>query len=115
MTKGVTKRQRVWLLHVRAALRSGEPLHQYAKKHRLSLGGLYNAKSVLKRSGLLSVISKPSAASVPAFVPVRIEATAAERIRCRLQHAQWQLEMEGLPDPQWLRALMCSEAPDAAP
>ncbi len=112
MAKDLTKRQRFWLAHVRAAAGSGESLQQYAKRHRLSLGALYNAKSVLKRSGLLSVISQPIAAS--AFVPVRIKAKTDEPIRCRLQHAQWQLEMERLPDPQWLLALMRSGDGDVA-
>lgn len=114
MAKDLTKRQRFWLAHVRATVSSGESLQQYAKRHRLSLGALYNAKSVLKRSGLLRVISRPSAASVPAFVPVRIEPKTDEPIGCRLHHAQWQLEMERLPDPQWLLALMRGGDGDAA-
>lgn len=115
MAKDLTKRQRFWLAHVRSAVGSSEPLHQYAKKHRLSLGALYNAKSVLKRRGALNVIVKHSRQPLqPAFVPVRMSIKADELIRCQLQHAQWRLEMERLPDPKWLRALMCSEDGDAA-
>lgn len=115
MEKGLTKRQRFWLAHVRAAAGSGESLQQYAKRHRLSLGALYNAKSVLKRSGVLNAMVKQSSQPVQsAFVPVRISMQADEPIRCRLYHAHWQLEMERLPDPQWLLALMRREDGDAA-
>jgi hypothetical protein len=112
MGKILTKRQRFWLTHVRTAMSSGMPLQEYAKRHRLSVGALYNAKSVLKRGGaLVGTQTQP----VPdAFVAVRIAERSAEPIRCRLQHAHgWQLEMERLPDPQWLLALM--QGGDVAP
>jgi hypothetical protein len=115
MAKDLTKRQRFWLAHIRAAMKSGQRLQQYARVHRLSVGALYNAKSVFKRSGLLSV--PPGAESVQgAFVPVRIAMSPDEPIRCRLQHLHgWQLEMERLPDPQWLLVLMRGEGDDATP
>lgn len=115
MAKDLSKRQRFWLAHIRAAMRSGQRLQQYAKVHRLSVGALYNAKSVFKRSGLLSVPAGAESAQA-AFVPVRIAMSVDEPIRCRLQHVHgWQLEMERLPDPQWLLALMRGEHRDAAP
>lgn len=114
MAKDLTQRQRFWLAHIRAAMRSGQPLQQYAKWHRLSVGALYNAKSVFKRAGLLG--TTPNAAlTQAAFVPVRIAMRSDEPIRCRLQHKHgWQLELERLPDPQWLRALLGGVADDAA-
>ena len=100
----MTTRQRFWLAHIQAAMRSGEQLQRYAKRHGLSVAGLYNAKSVLKRAGVLKDASSELVAS--AFVPVQVVAQAAS-IRCRLQHVSgWQLEMERLPDAQWLRDLM---------
>lgn len=94
------ERQRFWLEHVEAARRSGQGLKQYAKAHGLSVSSLYNAASVSRRA-------KPKRASSSAFVPVRIEAPAVAPIRCRLQHtAGWQLELERLPDPKWLRELL---------
>ena len=51
--KMMTQRQQFWLAHIQAALRAGRGLKHYASAHRLSLGALYNAKSVLKRDGLL--------------------------------------------------------------
>lgn len=101
----MTTRQQFWLTHIQAAMRSGEQLQWYAKRHGLSVAGLYNAKSVLKRAGLLKSASTELAAS--AFVPVRIAPQAQPPIRCCLQHLSgWQLEMERLPDAQWLRDLI---------
>jgi hypothetical protein len=102
-------RQQFWLEHIEAARRNGQTLKQYAKAHGLAVGSLYNARSVFKRT------KRKQAIAPSAFVPVRIEAAAAP-IRCRLQHAAgWQLEMERLPEPQWLRELLRGEAGDAAP
>jgi hypothetical protein len=112
MAKELTKRQRFWLKHVHAAMAGGKSLQQYAKVHRLSSGALYNAKSVLRRSGALEV--RQAVPGLSAFMPVQLVASSAEPIRCRLQHAQWQLEMERLPDPQWLLALMRSGDGDVA-
>ncbi len=102
--KTMTKRQAFWLTHIQAAMRGGEPLQRYAMKHALSVGALYNAKSVFKRAGLLK---STSARLVPsAFVPVHI-APQAPPIRCSLQNMSgWQLEMERLPDAKWLRDLI---------
>lgn len=111
--KMMTQRQQFWLAHIQAALRAGRGLKHYASAHRLSLGALYNAKSVLKRDGLLKSGSTELAAS--AFVPVQIASQAATPIRCRLQHLSgWQLEMERLPDAKWLRDLIGGDH-DAAP
>jgi hypothetical protein len=110
--KWMTQRQQFWLAHVQAAMQAGQELKSYASAHRLSLGALYNAKSVLKRAGLLKSGSTQATAS--AFVPVQIAPQAATPIRCRLQHVSgWQLEMERLPDARWLRDLIGDR--DAAP
>jgi hypothetical protein len=103
--KSMTQRQQFWLAHIQAAMKSGEGLKRYANTHRLSLGALYNAKSVFKRAGLLK---SPSSELAPSpFVPVQIAPQASVPIRCRLQHRLgWQLEMERLPDPAWVRELM---------
>lgn len=114
MAKDLTKRQRFWLGHIRAATKSGQGLTQYAKGHRLSVGALYNAKSVFKRAGLLGTAPKAEL-SQAAFVPVQIAMRSDEPIRCRLQHKHgWQLEMDRLPEPTWLLALMQDEDRDAA-
>lgn len=105
MKMTMTQRQQFWLAHVQTAMRTGQGLKSYASAHRLSVGALYNAKSVLKRGGLLKSGSSELAAS--GFVPVQIAPQAAAPIRCRLQHRSgWQLEMERLPDAKWLRDLI---------
>jgi hypothetical protein len=101
----MTKRQQFWLEHVHAAMRSGQPLQQYAKRHELSIGALYNAKSVFKRDGLLKSAATQAAPS--AFVPVQVAPQTQALIRCRLQHVSgWQLDLERLPDAKWLRELI---------
>lgn len=114
MTKVVmTKRQQFWLAHIEAAMRGGEQLQLYAKRHGLSVAALYNAKSVFKRAGVLKRASRELVAN--AFVPVKIAPQAAPVVRCRLQHLSgWQLEMERLPDAKWLRELIGGDR-DAAP
>lgn len=111
--KLTTQRQRFWLAHVQAAMQAGQGLKSYASAHRLSLGALYNAKSVFKRTGLLK--SGSTLVTASAFVPARIAPQAQPPIRCRLQHRSgWQLEMERLPDAKWLRDLI-GGGNDAAP
>jgi hypothetical protein len=103
-------RRQFWLEHIEAARRSGQTLKQYAKAHGLAVSSLYNAASVARRTK-----RKPAIVAASAFVPVRMEPAAAP-IRCRLQHAAgWQLEMERLPDPKWLRELLGEGSGDAAP
>jgi hypothetical protein len=98
----MTKRQQFWLAHIQAAMRGGEQLQRYAKRHGLSVAALYNAKSVFKRAGLLKSTSTELAPG--AFVPVQITPAVQPLMRCRLQHLSgWQLEMERLPDAKWLR------------
>jgi hypothetical protein len=112
MTMTMTKRQQFWLAHIEAAMRSGEQLQRYAKRHGLSVAALYNAKSAFKRVGLLKRTS--TAPSPSTFVPVQIAPQAPSLIRCRLQHMSgWQLEMERLPDAKWLRDLISGDR-DAA-
>jgi hypothetical protein len=104
----MTTRQQFWLTHIQAATKSGEQLQRYAKRHALSVAGLYNAKSVLKRAGLLKGASRELVAN--SFVPVQLAPQAPPPIRCRLQHLSgWQLEMEQLPEANWLRELIGSD------
>jgi hypothetical protein len=108
----MTKRQQFWLAHIQTATRSGESLQRYARRHGLSVASLYNAKSVLKRGGSLSISTDLGSSS---FVPVQITGSERSEIRCRLQHVSgWQLEMDRLPDPAWLRRLMGDAGTDDA-
>jgi hypothetical protein len=112
MSKELTKRQRYWLEHIQEAERRGQTLKAYAKKRQLSLGAMYRAKSSLMKSGALPRGGHEQV--VAEFVPVRIEPLAATP-SCRLRHPSgWELECEGWPDPQWLRAVMGGGFEDAS-
>lgn len=61
----ITKRQRYWLNHIKAADASDGSLVAYAAAHQLKVKDLYQWKTALARRGFL-----PSKRSEPAFVPV---------------------------------------------
>mgnify|MGYP000280100830 CR=1 FL=1 len=112
MTEQLTKRQRYWLKHIERAAERGETLKEYAKRRRMSVGAMYQAKSALMKLGVLA--RQEQAVVVADFVPVRIE-PAARFVRGRLRHRSgWELECGEWPDPQWLRALIQGEHPDAS-
>lgn len=50
----LTERQQFWLDHLRACARTRQSLKSYAAEHGLDIGALYEAKSRLKRKGVLS-------------------------------------------------------------
>ena len=68
MSKGspLTPRQQFWAEHLRQCAERGQSLAAYAAAHRLKVGGLYEAKSHLRRRGLWPV-------AAPRFV--RVQAT----------------------------------------
>ena len=61
----ITKRQRHWLNHIKAADASDGSLVEYSAAHKLNVTDLYQWKTVLARRGFL-----PSKKSEPAFVAV---------------------------------------------
>ena len=112
MTEQLTKRQRYWLKHIEHAAERGETLKEYAKRRRMSVGAMYQAKSALMKLGVLA--RQEQAVVVADFVPVRIE-PAAPFVRCRLRHRSgWELECTSWPDPRWLRAVMEGGQDDAS-
>ncbi|SRR5690606_611038 len=111
MAKELTKRQRYWLAHIRRAADSGKTLKAYAQARRLSVGALYNARSELKREGILG---QASPGATPAFIPVEVEPSRTRPV-CRLRHADgWELELAEWPAPEWLRLVMRSGGGDAS-
>ena len=54
MSKGssLTPRQQFWAAHLRQCAEHGQSLAAYAAEHGLKIGGLYEAKSQLRRRGL---------------------------------------------------------------
>ena len=68
MAKGkvsITERQQYWLDHVKAAAAFEGTMAEYATRHELKVGVLYEWKRKLRRLGLL-----PGKAPRPAFVAV---------------------------------------------
>jgi hypothetical protein len=114
MAEGLTRRQRYWLKHIQRAEERGETLKAYAKRHRLSIGALYHAKSQLMKFGALPRCEKVAVAAAD-FVPVRLEPLARLGAVCRIRYAGvWEVECEVWPDPQWLAALMQGAQGDAS-
>ena len=111
-------KMKAWLGHVRAASESGQSLRSYAAAQGVSAAAMYQAKSLLMKSGAWPRASRPiSAARVKAsaamrgrsadagFVPVQILATASAS--CRLRHVSgWSIECDALPAASWLLALV---------
>lgn len=53
MNPQLTKTQQQWLTHIQAAQKSGLSYSAYAKHHGLSADGLFNAKHVLQKKGII--------------------------------------------------------------
>jgi len=105
----LTDRQRYWLDHIQAAEGSGEPLKRYAKRKRLSVNSLYEAKRRLRKAGALSSAT-PSDRREPTssrFVPVsRVAASGPSApLRVRLSSGV-QLEWAEAPRGDALRDLV---------
>ncbi len=83
MTGALTDRERYWLEHLRRAEVAGQTLAAYAAAQGLKVGALYEAKSRLKRKGVLD----PQRPKPPArFLRVVTEAPAAPTpVLCRVQ------------------------------
>ena len=92
----LTDRQRYWLEHIRACEQSGQSLKGYAAEHDLDIGALYEAKSKLKRKGLVSpadnqarfVRVEPSrvAASMPPVCRVHLRNGTVMELPCSPEH-----------------------------
>ena len=58
-----------WSKHLEAAVRIGETLAGYARRHGLSRSGMYSARQVLKRRGAVAVKGKAPRGFVPVGIP----------------------------------------------
>ena len=76
-TKVITERQQYWLDHIQAAAASDGTMAEYAARHELKVGVLYEWKRKLRRLGLL-----PGKAPEAGFVPVA--ATARSSACCSI-------------------------------
>ena len=74
----LSERDRYWLGHVRACDQSGSTASEYARRHDLSIGALYEAKRRLVKRGMWPVTrERARTASQPRFIPVAIPAPEA--------------------------------------
>jgi len=71
----LTFRQQYWIAHLEACAKRGQPLAVYAREHSVSLSGLYEAKSSLRRRGLWPAASARF---------VRVESVASAGWMCRI-------------------------------
>jgi hypothetical protein len=112
MTEALTERQRFWLEHVRRARESGQTLKAYARAQSISVSGLYAASSRFARPRDVRGVPAKARGPHSAFVAVRLAAGVAS---CRLRHPSgWVLELERLPEPDWLATLLARAGADAS-
>lgn len=108
----LTPRQREWLGHLRACSRSGETVRAYAKRHRLSEHGMYQAAKDLRERGALPAPrrrrspkqSSPTFMKIASAPAVSSIAIAPSPWRVRLPNG---VVVEGTEvlSPAWLEAL----------
>jgi hypothetical protein len=77
-TPTLTERQRFWLEHLTAC--GNRSLKAYAEEHALNISLLYEAKSRLKRKGLLGAL-----ATSPRFARVQREPAPGTPSLCRIR------------------------------
>lgn len=90
----LTERQQFWLSHIKAC--NGQTLKSYAAEHGLDIGALYEAKSRLKRKGVLSpapvspgfvrVEQSSFAGSAPPLCRVHLRNGAVVELACTPEH-----------------------------
>lgn len=86
-SKELTERDRYWLRHQRACDRSGLSAKAYARKHRLSIHALYQARRRLREMGALEAGATPEpgrARARPSGGFARLEVEEAPRPRYRV-------------------------------
>jgi hypothetical protein len=98
----LTERDRYWLGHHEACEKSGLSAKAYARKHRLSIHGLYQARKRLRGLGALAAAgsrpsrTKPKAGASRGFARVEVAAVPKPRYRVRLSNGAL-VEWEGAP------------------
>ncbi len=84
----LTERDRYWLRHHAACEKSGLTAKAYARKHRLSVHGLYQARKRLRGTGALEPAAqrspKAKLGSGGGFARVEVDAAPRPRYRVRL-------------------------------
>lgn len=100
-----------WQRHIEAIKAQGVQTSAYAKRHSLSLASLYAWQRKLKDEGS-EPIGNASRSQFVALqvvkdsIATRVMAVTPAPVRCTLVLGSGvRLEMQSLPDPQWLLAL----------
>ena len=83
-------KMKAWLGHVRAASESSQSLRGYAQAQGLSAAAMYQAKSLLMKSGAWPRASRPiSATRVIASAAVRGRRAAASFVPVQILECHW--------------------------
>ncbi len=94
----LTDRDRYWLRHHSACEKSGLTAKAYARRHRLSVHALYQARKRLRGMGALEAASGRSSQEKPrlggGFARVEVSAAPRPRYRVRLRNGAL-VEWEG--------------------
>ncbi len=94
---GLTEQQEYWLRHLRSCESSGETLKAYAKRHGLSVHGLYAARKRLRQRGVPLSVSRTSPVSF-ARVNARVSSAREPGWRVRFPNGavvEWEVAPEG--------------------
>jgi hypothetical protein len=95
-SSALTERQRFWLEHLRAC--GSGSLKAYAEEHGLEIGALYEAKSRLKRKGMLE-------AAPARFARVRCDSREPSLTVCRVHLRNGTLVEVACAPEHWPRLL----------
>jgi hypothetical protein len=104
----LTDRNRYWLRHHGACEKSGLTAKAYARRHRLSIHALYQARKRLRAMGTLeAAATRPAKAKPsPSSGFTRVEALSAPRPRYRVRLPNGALvEWEGASGPELAEVL----------
>lgn len=90
-----------WAAHVAAAKLEATPASEYARRHGLAVKSLYYWRRKLAREDKTG-----ASATASKFVALRIAPDTARQNSCTLElPSGLRLEMNALPQPEWLAAL----------
>jgi len=107
MAKGsamLTDRDRYWLRHHGACEQSGLTAKAYARRHQLSVHGLYQARKRLRAMGTLEAAAKRPSNGRSGFTRVETPAAPRPRYRVRLPNGSL-VEWEGASGPELAEVL----------
>jgi hypothetical protein len=104
----LTEKERAYLEHLEQAQKQGVSFAQYCRQQGLPINPWYWVRSRLVRKGVISGREKAKGRKSVGFAAVHVAPTAPTvPTACRISHPSgWLIECEGLPQVQWLTALL---------